>query len=192
MPVKHIQLPIGKEDILKLNLGDEVTISGKLITARDTAHKYMVETWPDWVEPLLKDGAIYHCGPVVRQTEAGYQALSAGPTTSIREEPYAHQIIARYGPRIIIGKGGMGRTTLNALQTHGAVYVHAIGGAASVIAQTVARVNNVHMLAEFGAPEAFWELEVSQFSGVVTMDAHGRSLHDDILQASGEKLNALL
>ncbi len=190
--MKHIQLPIGKEDILKLKLGDEVTISGKLITARDMAHKYMVETWPDWVEPLLKDGAIYHCGPVIRQTEAGYQALSAGPTTSIREEPYAHQIIARYGPRIIIGKGGMGRTTLNALQTHGAVYVHAIGGAASVIAQTIARVNNVHMLAEFGAPEAFWELEVSQFSGVVTMDAHGRSLHDDILQASGEKLNALL
>lgn len=190
--MKQVQLPIGKEDILKLRLGDEVSISGKLITARDTAHKYMVENWPDWVEPLLKDGAIYHCGPVVRRTETGYQALSAGPTTSIREEAYAHQIIARYGPRIIIGKGGMGRTTLNAFKTHGAVYVHAIGGAASVIAQTVVRVIDVHMFTEFGAPEAFWELEVSQFSGVVTMDAHGRSLHEDILQASGEKLNALL
>jgi fumarate hydratase subunit beta len=192
MPVKQIQLPIGKEDILKLKLGDEVAITGRLITARDMAHKYMVENWPDWIAPLLKDGAIYHCGPVVRQTPSGYEALSAGPTTSIREEPYAHRILARYGPRILIGKGGMGTTTLQAMQTHGAVYLHAIGGAASVIAKTITGVNNVHMLAEFGAPEAFWELEVSQFRGVVTMDAHGQSLHNEILHASGEKLHALL
>ena len=190
--MKHIELPVALDDILKLKLGDEVAISGMLVTARDTAHKYMIENWPVWIEPLLKNGAIYHCGPVTRKTETGYEALSAGPTTSIREEPYAHQIIARYGPRIIIGKGGMGQSTLNAMKTHGAVYVHAIGGAASVIAKTIRKIHHVHMLEEFGAPEAFWELEVERFTGVVTMDAHGHSLHENIRKTSEEILHALL
>ena len=167
-------------------------ISGIMVTARDMAHKYMVENWPAWLAPLLKDRAIYHCGPVVKQDDDGYHALSAGPTTSIREEPYAHRIISHYGPRIIIGKGGMGENTLTAMQAHGAIYVHAIGGAASFIARSISRVHGVHMLTEFGPPEAFWELEVKHFTGVVTMDAHGASLHQTVRQASEAQLNALL
>lgn len=190
--MKTIQLPINGNDIQKLRVGDEVQISGHMVTARDMAHRYMTDQWPDWLVPLLRDGAIYHCGPVVSQNNGVYAALSAGPTTSIREEPYAHRVIARYGPRLLIGKGGMGDKTLEAMRQHGAVYIHATGGAASVIAKSIVHIHAVHMLAEFGAPEAFWELEVENFTGVVTMDAHGGSLHRTVREASQKQLFALL
>ncbi|MBN2529685.1 MAG: fumarate hydratase C-terminal domain-containing protein [Deltaproteobacteria bacterium] len=190
--MKHIQLPIGETDIRILKVGDEVAISGVMVTARDAAHKYIIENWPKWVAPLLKDRAIYHCGPVVRKDENGYHAISAGPTTSIREEHYEPQIIAHYGPRIIIGKGGMGDATLAAMQKSGAVYVHATGGAASFIARSIRKIHNVYMLDELGPPEAFWEMEVEDFTGVVTMDAHGGSLHNIVRKASEKRLHALL
>ena len=163
-----------------------------MVTARDAAHKFMIENWPDWVSPILKNGAIYHCGPVIKKDAAGYHAVSAGPTTSIREEPYEHRIIANYLPRVIIGKGGMGDATLGAMKAHGAIYVHAIGGAASVIAATIKHIKAVHMLDELGPPEAFWEMEVTDFSGIVTMDAHGNSLHDEIFTSSKAKFDVLV
>nr|MBO2479594.1 fumarate hydratase [Bacillota bacterium] len=110
------------------------------------------------------------------------------PTTSIREEPYQAEIIRKFGIRAVIGKGGMGPKTLAALKEHGAVYLNAIGGAAQYYARCVKKVHGVHFLEEFGIPEAMWQFEVEGFAAIVTMDAHGNSLHADVEKASLEKL----
>lgn len=188
----RINLPVSEKDIRALNVGDEVSLSGTIVTARDAAHKYMVEKWPDFVKELLAGGAIYHCGPVMHKTGNTWKAIAAGPTTSIREEPYEADVIEHYGVRIIIGKGGMGGKTLAACQKTGAVYLHAIGGAAVEIADSIARVKGVHMLREFGVPEALWEFEVKDFTGIVTMDSKGKSLHDDILTATKKNRDRLI
>ena len=112
---------------------------------------------------------------------------AAGPTTSAREEPYQAKVIKNYGVRVVIGKGGMGAKTLAALKDYGAVYLNGIGGAAQFYARSVKRVKGVSLM-EFGIPEAMWELEVHDFAAIVTMDAHGHSLHADVEAATGEQL----
>jgi fumarate hydratase class I len=138
----------------------------------------------------LRGGALYHCGPVVKKEGDGWKVTAAGPTTSIREEPYQADIIKRYGVRAVIGKGGMGNKTLGALKEAGAVYLNAIGGAAQFYARTIDRVDGVSLM-EFGTPEAMWHLHVTDFPAIVTMDAHGNSLHKDLEQTSGEELAKL-
>jgi fumarate hydratase subunit beta len=180
----ELRLPVFEEQIRKLRVGDEVAISGVMITARDAAHKYLVENEASEVLEVLKNGMIYHCGPVVKQESDGWHFVAAGPTTSNREEPYEAEVIKRYQVRGIIGKGGMGEKTLAACKAHGAVYLHAIGGLAVLLARAVKKVRTVHKLEEFGAPEAMWEIEVDRFPAVVTMDAHGQSLHQEVLERS--------
>jgi fumarate hydratase class I len=138
----------------------------------------------------LRGGVIYHCGPVVAKDGDGWRVTAAGPTTSIREEPYQADVIARNGVRVVIGKGGMGPRTLAALGTSGAVYLNAIGGAAQFYARTITRVDGVSLL-EFGTPEAMWHLTVDAFPAIVTMDAHGNSLHKDVEQESGRELSKI-
>jgi len=138
----------------------------------------------------LRGGVIYHCGPVVAQEGSGWRVTAAGPTTSIREEPYQADVIARNGVRVVIGKGGMGAKTLAGLQKSGAVYLNAIGGAAQFYGRTIKRVDGVSLL-EFGTPEAMWHLTVEEFPAIVTMDAHGNSLHKDVEQESGQHLEAI-
>jgi fumarate hydratase class I len=187
----EIKLPVPEEDIRRLKVGDEVVISGVMITARDAAHKYMVEQEAAEVKDVLKDGMLYHCGPVVKQDDQGWHFVAAGPTTSKREEPYEADVIARYGVRGVIGKGGMGERTLAACREHGAVYLHAIGGLAVILAASVKQVQTVHKLEEFGVPEAMWVIEVERFPAVVTMDSHGNSLHTEVLEKSTEKARAI-
>ena len=175
-----LQLPVEEEKIRNLKVGDEVGITGTMITARDAAHKYLIEEQPDFIRPYLENSLIYHCGPVVRKSESGWEFVAAGPTTSIREEPYEGTVISEYSVRGVIGKGGMGAKTLQALHDYGAVYLHAIGGMASYLAQTVKRVEEVFMLEEFGVPEAMWVIEVERFPAVVTMDSHHESLHNKV------------
>lgn len=180
-----LNIPISEEDIRKLKVGDEVFLSGIVVTARDQAHKLMVEKKPDFIRNFLKESVIYHCGPVVRKDKDGtWSFVSAGPTTSIREEPYQADIICEYHLRGVIGKGGMGEKTLQGLQKCGAVYFHAVGGAGTLIANAVKKVINVFKLDEFGSPEAFWVIEVKDFPLIVTMDSHGASLHKEILERS--------
>ncbi len=137
----------------------------------------------------LRDGIIYHCGPVVLKDAAGqWKVVAAGPTTSIREEPYQAGIIEQFGVRGVIGKGGMGDRTLAACKASGAVYLHAIGGAAQVLAEKITAVRNVYLMDKFGSPEAIWKLQVERFPVVVTMDAHGRSLHQEVFAASSAEL----
>jgi fumarate hydratase class I len=187
----ELKLPVSEADIRKLKVGDEVAITGVMITARDAAHKYMVEQEAVEVKDVLKNGMLYHCGPVVKQDDQGWHFVAAGPTTSKREEPYEAEVIERYGVRGVIGKGGMGERTLAACQKHGAVYLHAIGGLAVILGRSVKQVQTVHKLEEFGVPEAMWVIEVERFPAVVTMDSHGNSLHKEVLQKSTEKAQAI-
>ena len=184
-----LDAPFTEEKVRALKVGDIVELSGVVFTGRDAVHKYL----HDGNEPPvdLRDGIIYHCGPVVVREGDRWVVKAAGPTTSIREEPYQGALIGKYGIRGVIGKGGMGAKTLAACQEHGCAYLHAIGGAAQVLAETVKRVRGVHLMEKFGSPEAIWEFEVEDFPVVVTMDAHGNSLHKDLLSVSSEKLKAI-
>lgn len=184
-----LAFPLTEEKIRALKVGDEVGLSGIVFTGRDAVHKYLHDGGTLPPEVHLRDGILYHCGPVVLKDEQGqWKVTAAGPTTSIREEPYQADIIARFGLRGVIGKGGMGEKTLAACQAHGCVYFHAIGGAAQVLAECIKSVRGVYFMEEFGAPEAIWELEVKDFPVVVTMDAHGRSLHQEVFAASQQEL----
>ncbi len=204
--MRAIQLPLSEDTIRSLSVGDPVALSGVMITGRDAAHKWMVDTFIrktrpaqgedldiyDAIKPLLNGGMVYHCGPVVIGLEAkDYRFVAAGPTTSIREEPYQGEVMRHFNLRGVIGKGGMGPKTLAACREVPGVYLHAIGGAASLIAQTVVKVLGVYKLS-FGVPEAMWVIEVKDFPAVVTMDAHSGSLHALVEQQSKQELERLL
>lgn len=185
----ELSFPFTEEKIRALKMGDAVSISGVLFTGRDAVHKYLHEggELPSGVN--LRDGIIYHCGPVVlKDAQGNWKVTAAGPTTSIREEPYQGGIIRKFGVRGVIGKGGMGDRTLAACREAGCVYLHAIGGAAQVLAECIKRVRNVYFLEKFGSPEAIWELDVENFPAVITMDAHGHSLHQEVLANSRAEL----
>lgn len=202
----RLTVPIPDEAIYALEVGDTVYLNGVIVTGRDAAHKFLVE---QYVRPsvsldaealalykelkrLLQGGVIYHCGPVVKRTGDGrWSFVAAGPTTSIREEVYQPDVIRHFNLKGVIGKGGMGPNTLRACQEQPAVYLHAIGGAASLIAQSVKEVLAVHKL-EFGVPEAMWVIRVEDFPVVVTMDSHGRSIHDQVEARSQQRLAQLL
>jgi fumarate hydratase class I len=179
--------PVSEEQIRSLRVGDVVMVSGRVYTGRDAVHAYLMKHEP----PVDLSGAVlYHCGPVVLKTESGWKVTAAGPTTSIREEPYQADIIRRCGVRAVIGKGGMGAKTLAALKDHGAVYLNAIGGAAQFYARCIERADEVSLM-EFGTPEAMWHLWVRDFPAIVTMDAHGNSLHKVVETESGKQLELL-
>ena len=181
--------PFTEEKIRALKVGDSVELSGVLFTGRDAVHKYLHEGGALPAGVSLRDGILYHCGPVVIKDPQGHwRVVAAGPTTSIREEPYQGQLIKDFGLRGVIGKGGMGERTLAACKQYGCVYFHAVGGAAQVLAECIKSVRNVYLLEKFGAPEAIWELEVERFPVVVTMDAHGHSLHQQVFAASEAEL----
>ncbi len=187
-----INLPVSEAEIRKLKVGDEVSLNGIMLTGRDEAHSWMINDKPDEIRDLLKDTVIYHCGPVVKKVNDEWHFVAAGPTTSIREEPYQGQVIKEYGIRGVMGKGGMGEKTLKALKENGSVYFHAVGGAATLQAQAVKKVHGVIRLEEFGVPEALWIIEVDDFQAVVTMDSHGNSLHKGIKEASDKIANELI
>jgi fumarate hydratase class I len=185
----HLQTPLGEADVRQLKAGDIVLLNGTVFTGRDEVHKYLHKGGD---LPALKGAVIYHCGPVILEENGGYRVVAAGPTTSIREEPYQADVIQRFGVRAVIGKGGMGPKTLQACRELGCVYLHAIGGAAQIYARCVESVGSVYLKEEFGSPEAVWELRVKDFPAVVTMDAHGRSLHQEIADESKSHLLGVL
>ncbi len=204
--MREITIPISNETIRSLKVGDPVALTGVMITGRDTVHKWLIETFIqktrpsqgddqeiyEALKPLLKGGIIYHCGPVVSGLDTKqYKFVAAGPTTSIREEPYQADVMKHFDLKGVIGKGGMGPKTLKGCQDVPGVYFHAIGGAATLIAQSVTKVLGVYKL-DFGVPEAMWVIKVKDFPVVVTMDAHGESLHAVVEKQSGKVLAELL
>ena len=182
--MKQLQLPLSEKDVRELALGENVLLTGTIYTARDAAHKYLAGQPDSARVPDLRGGVLYHCGPVIVRKNDSWLVTAAGPTTSIREEPYEATLIEKFGLRAIIGKGGMGQRTLDACKTFGCVYLTAVGGAAQVIANSIQRVSNVYMYEEFGAPEALWELQVVEMPLIVTMDAHGNSLYAQVQEHS--------
>jgi fumarate hydratase class I len=204
--MRNLTIPISDAAVRELKVGDLVALSGVIVTGRDAAHKWLVDTFVrrtrepqgddqavfETLRPLLDGGAIYHCGPVVAGLDTGdYRFVAAGPTTSIREEPYQGDVMHLFNLKAVIGKGGMGEKTLAACREVPGVYLHAVGGAATLIARTVRRVLGVHKL-DFGVPEALWVVEVENLPVVVTMDAHGNSLHAAVESASQAQLSRLL
>jgi fumarate hydratase class I len=204
--MREITIPISDDTIRSLKVGEPVALTGVMVTGRDTVHKWMIETFIkktrepqgddlqvyEALKPLLKCGVIYHCGPVVSGMDTKeYKFVAAGPTTSIREEPYQADVMKHFDIRGVIGKGGMGAKTLKGCQEGPFVYFHAIGGAATFIAQSVTKVLGVYKL-DFGVPEAIWVIEVKDLPVVVTMDAHGQSLHAVVEKESGKVLEELL
>jgi len=182
-----LRTPLTEEQVRALKVGDIVLVSGQVNTGRDAVHAHLMKHDP----PIdLHGSVLYHCGPVVAREGEGWRVTAAGPTTSIREEPYQADIIRKYGVRAVIGKGGMGGKTLAALKDAGAVYLNAIGGAAQFYARAINKVEGVSLM-EFGTPEAMWHLTVTDFPAIVTMDAHGNSLHKEIEQESAKELAAL-
>ena len=176
----NITLPTTHNLVRKFHAGDILYISGTIFTARDAAHHLLIELHNREKEiPFnIRQMPLYHCGPLVRKKESGWQIIAAGPTTSMRMEPFESQFVSLFGTTIIIGKGGMGDKTLAALQEAGAVYAHYTGGAGALAARAVARVVDVHWLDELGIPEAVWILDVEHFGPLtITMDSHGQSLY---------------
>jgi fumarate hydratase class I len=204
--MREITIPISNEVIRELTVGEPVSLNGILVTGRDAAHKWMMETFIkktrqpqgddlqayEALKKLLDGAVIYHCGPVVSGLATkDYRFVAAGPTTSIREEPYQADVMKHFNLKGVIGKGGMGAKTLKGCEETPGVYFHAIGGAASFIAQSVTKVLGVYKL-EFGVPEAMWVIEVKNFPVVVTMDSHGQSQHAVVDQTSRQALDELL
>jgi fumarate hydratase subunit beta len=204
--MRAINIPISDETIRSLKVGDPLALTGVMITGRDVVHKWLIETFIkktrlpqgedmqvyEALKAILAGGVIYHCGPVVSGLDTKqYKFVAAGPTTSIREEPYQADVMKHFNLKGVIGKGGMGAKTLKGCQEVPAVYFHAIGGAATLIAQSVTKVQAVYKL-DFGVPEAIWVIEVKDFPVVVTMDAHGQSLHETVEKSSAKVLADLL
>jgi fumarate hydratase subunit beta len=204
--MRSLNIPLSDDIIRSLKVGDPVSLNGIMITGRDAAHKWMVDTFInktrqpqgddlevyEAIKPLLAGSVIYHCGPVVSGLDTKqYKFVAAGPTTSIREEPYQGMVMKHFNIKGVIGKGGMGPKTLAACHKVPGVYLHAIGGAASLIAQSVIRVLGVYKL-DFGVPEAMWVTEIKDFPVVVTMDSHGGSLHTSVEEHSKLVLQELL
>jgi fumarate hydratase class I len=182
-----LRAPLTEDQVRALKVGDVVLISGDIFTGRDAVHAYLMKNPP----PVDLHGAVlYHCGPVMLKNGETWTVKAAGPTTSIREEPYQAHVIREYGVRAVIGKGGMGKKTLAALKECGAVYLNGIGGAAQYYARSIEKVLGVYLM-EFGVPEAMWHLRVNNFIAIVTMDAHGNSLHADVEKETGERLAEL-
>lgn len=205
--MREITIPISDDVIRSLHVGEPVELSGVMMTGRDAVHKWMTETFIkkirepqgddlqvyEEIKKYLHQGVLYHCGPVVSGIDTKeYKFVAAGPTTSAREEPYQALVMQHFSIKGVIGKGGMGAKTLQGCVDTPGVYFHAVGGAATFLAQTVQRVLGVYKLDEFGVPEAMWVIEVKNFPVVVTMDAHGQSQHKVIAERSQKVLDDLL
>lgn len=188
--IRQLTYPFSEATVRELRAGERVRVSGRVFTGRDRLHRHLAEGGESPVP--LRDGAIYHCGPVTLPDGGGWRVVAAGPTTSIREEPYMATVIGTCGVRVIIGKGGMGAKTAEACREHGCVYLQAAGGCAALLAQRFRKVEGVHFLGAFGAAEALWVLEADGFEAVVGIDAEGGNLFDAIREQSGEKLKRLV
>jgi len=192
MVTLNLQTPISIDEVQKLNVGDTIHISGTIVTIRDEGHKRLLELHEkgEKVSIPLEGLAIYHCGPVVKKNEK-WEIVAAGPTTSMRMESFADQIIEKFNVRVIIGKGGMGKRTTEAMKKYGAIYAVFVGGAAVLAAKSIKKVKNVKWL-DLGIPEAFWILEVTNFGPlIVAIDTRGKNIFEDVEKTVSERKKKL-
>jgi fumarate hydratase subunit beta len=190
MTTYKLDTPISEKDARKLNVGDLVYITGNIFTARDQAHRRILEyAEKGKTLPVNLDGAvIYHCGPIMKQEKGKWVVVAAGPTTSTRMESSTPKLLEKFKVRMIIGKGGMGPGTTKALQTYGAVFCHFTGGAAVLAAKSIKEVQKVEWL-DLGMPEALWAFNVNKFGPVVvTIDSRGRNFYEDVKEIVNKNL----
>ena len=177
-----LKTPISEEEIRKIRVGDILHLSGIAITARDHAHIQALEYLEQGKEiPVdFKGLVLYHCGPLVRKKDGGWEVLAAGPTTSMRMDSLEGQFIEKFRPSVVIGKGGMGKNTAEAAKKFGAIYCDFTGGAAVLAAKAIEEIQGVEWL-DLGMPEALWIFKINEFGPVVvTIDSTGKNLHDDL------------
>jgi len=182
MAVYKFETPISEEEIRKLRVNDVLYVSGTMFTARDQAHKRALEYFKQGKPlPLSLEGlAVFHCGPIVKKKEDRWTIVAAGPTTSTRMEIFEDEFIKNFKVRVIIGKGGMGKRTTDAMAKYGAVYGAFTGGAAILAAKAIKSVKSVEWL-DLGMPEAMWILEVEEFGPLaIAIDCHGNNLFEDV------------
>ena len=184
--IYHLKTPLTDEIIGQLKVGDIVYVTGIMVTARDEAHKKILETIEKGEKlPINLNGLVlYHCGPVVRKKPDGsWEVVAAGPTTSMRMESVEAEFIEKTGVKMIVGKGGMGKRTAEAMKKHNAVYAVFTGGAGALAADRIKRVVDVYWLDELGIPEAVWVFEVEDFGPlVVTIDSTGKNYYEEKLE----------
>ncbi|MDP3970667.1 MAG: FumA C-terminus/TtdB family hydratase beta subunit [bacterium] len=185
MAERYINIPFDYKEVKSVRAGDEVFFSGRIITARDQAHHWLLEN--DF-KPL-HNAVLYHCGPMYKEEKKGIEIIAAGPTTSARFNQYTPDLIEKYSVKAIIGKGGMDKGVSDALRNRG-IYCAAIGGAAVYYAHCITKVYKVYKK-EFGMTDAIWELEVKNFPVVCMIDSQGKSLYDQVEKASLKKLKTL-
>lgn len=190
MTVYRLKTPLSEEEVRKLRVNDTVYLTGTIITARDAAHRRALEYHKEGKQlPINLEGlAVFHCGPIIKKEDDGWKVVAAGPTTSARMEPFEDAFIRNFKVRVVIGKGGMGKKTVDAMKQYGAVYGAFTGGAAVLAAKAIKKVNGVEW-SDLGMPEAMWILEVEDFGPLtVAIDAHGNNLFETIqTQAETEK-----
>ncbi len=189
MTIKKLEYPFSESAVRSLKAGDTVSISGRIYTGRDKLHKFFADGGKLPVD--FSDGALYHCGPVCVKDGSSWKVVAAGPTTSVRENPYEPDFIAQTGVRLVIGKGGMDEGTLSAMGRHGCVYIQAVGGAGALYAAAVENVAGVSFLDEFGAAEALWHFDVRDFRGIVAMDSHGGDLFRQVSEVANSQHEAM-
>ena len=192
---KRLTLPIDEVQARELRVEDIVFLTGSVFTARDEAHRTMLEVHDSSERLPFEPGemALFHCGPIVRKSGAGWEVIAAGPTTSARMEPFEDRFLEAFAPRIVIGKGGMGDRTQTALKKVGAAYAHYTGGAGALAARRIERVDGVHWLNELGMPEAAWIFAVREFGPLlVTMDSAGGNLYRKLRPKIANNVQSIL
>lgn len=189
--MKILETPLKPEEVANLRVNEPFKVTGKIFTARDAAHEKLLDLANEGKEAPFDLSAYpcFHCGPVMKKQNDNWQVVSAGPTTSIRMEIFEDEFMDKFGTKIFIGKGGMGEKTSEALVQHGGVYAQFTGGAGSLMAGSVEKVEDVHYLEELGVPEAVWVFRVNEFGPLlVTMDSTGESIHRDISEEIDQNL----
>ncbi len=182
MATYKLKTPISEEDVRKLKVNDVIYITGTMFTARDSAHKRALEYYKQGKKmPINPQGlAVFHCGPIVKKENNKWTIVAAGPTTSTRMDLFEDEFIKNYKIRVVIGKGGMGKKTTDAMKKYGAVYGAFTGGAAVLAAKAIKNVKTVEWF-DLGMPEALWILEVEDFGPLaVAIDSHGNNLFEDV------------
>ncbi|TET56658.1 fumarate hydratase [Candidatus Bathyarchaeota archaeon] len=188
MVTYKLTTPISEEDARKLRVNDVVYITGTIVTARDQAHHRALQFHKEGKElPINFEGlALFHCGPIVKKEGDRWIIVAAGPTTSTRMDIFEDEFIQNFKARVIIGKGGMGKRTTDAMQKYGAVYGAFTGGAAVLAAKAIKSVKTVEWL-DLGMPEALWILETEEFGPLtIAIDSHGNNLFEDIKNKTEE------
>ena len=182
MAIYKLKTPISEEDVRKLNVNDTIYITGTMVTARDQAHRRALELVKkgEKIPVDLKGLAVFHCGPFVKKDGDKWVAVAAGPTTSTRMDIFEDEFIKTFGVRVVVGKGGMGKRTTDAMQKYGAVYGAFTGGAAVLAARAIKNIKAVEWY-DLGVPEALWIFDVQEFGPLtVSIDSHGKNLFEDV------------